>query len=162
MQLKHCFWFIYRIWIPSCWILTSCITCRIGFEQSKIDHCVWYRGNTIFFYYLDDRILIIKTAAEADKFIAEFKDPTKCKHFYDIEDCGDLMDYLGINFEKLEDGKLKLSQQHLIHTIVKEVARDWSQGQVEEDFSTFHSHSAERCGWRRHWWKSFSLPIYHW
>jgi hypothetical protein len=38
---------------------------------------------------------------------------------YDIEDMGDVNDYLGINFESLPGGKVKLSQPHLIDAILR-------------------------------------------
>jgi hypothetical protein len=40
---------------------------------------------------------------------------------YDIEDMGDINDYIGINFESLPGGKVKLSQTHLIDAILRDV-----------------------------------------
>jgi hypothetical protein len=40
---------------------------------------------------------------------------------YDIEDMGDMNDYLGIYFESLPGGKVKLSQPHLIDAILRDV-----------------------------------------
>jgi hypothetical protein len=40
---------------------------------------------------------------------------------YDIENMGDINDYLGINFESLPGGKVKLSQSHLLDAIFRDV-----------------------------------------
>ena len=40
---------------------------------------------------------------------------------YDIEDKGDITDYLRINFDKLEDGNIHLSQPQLIDQVIEEV-----------------------------------------
>ena len=93
----------------------------LGFVKSKIDECVWYKGTTIFMYFVDDGILAGPNKHEIDEIIKSFKDPTKAGNQFDIEDCGDITDYLGINFYKLPDGKLKLSQPHLIDQIIKDV-----------------------------------------
>ena len=44
----------------------------------------------------------------------DLSDIRKVKNRYVIEDQGDIKDYLGINLEYLPDGKIKLSQPHLI------------------------------------------------
>ena len=45
-----------------------------------------------------------------DAAIEDLRNPLKAKNNYDIEDRGDMADYLGINFTRLPDGRLKLSQ----------------------------------------------------
>ncbi len=40
---------------------------------------------------------------------------------YDIEDKGDIMDYLGLNFTRLDDGCIKLLQPQLIDQAITEV-----------------------------------------
>eukprot|EP00957_Ditylum_brightwellii_P095822 7300623-Ditylum_brightwellii.AAC.2 len=40
---------------------------------------------------------------------------------FNIEDKGDIEDYLGINVEKLSDGRLKISQPQIIDSIIAEV-----------------------------------------
>ena len=42
-----------RIWIQ---YLTTGLT-NMGFTQSKVDKCVWYRGDIIFTFYVDDGII---------------------------------------------------------------------------------------------------------
>jgi hypothetical protein len=43
---------------------------RLGFKQSKVDECVFYKGNTIFFAYVDDGCFVGPDAKEIDGIIA--------------------------------------------------------------------------------------------
>ena len=94
---------------------------EIGFKQSKIDECVFYRGNVMFVCYVDDGIFASPDNAAIDEAIADLSDPAKAKRTFKIDDQGDIQDYLGINFEYLANGKVKLSQPHLIDQIIKQV-----------------------------------------
>ena len=94
---------------------------NIGFKQSEIDECVYYRGKCIFLCYVDDGIFIHPDPKEIDQAIADLSDPTKAKAKFVIEDQGDIKDYLGINFEYMENGNIKLTQPHLINQIISEV-----------------------------------------
>jgi hypothetical protein len=85
----------------------------IGFKQSNSDDCVFFRGNTIFAFYVDDGIFLGPHAKEIDKAIHDLKNAG-----FDIEDKGTLKDYLGVNVEYLSNGKIKLSQPHLIDQII--------------------------------------------
>ena len=87
----------------------------IGFQQSKVDECVFFRDNVIFIVYVDDGIFASPDKQAIDKAISELKE--HC----DIEDQGDITDYLGVNVERLPNGDFKLSQPHLIRQIVDEV-----------------------------------------
>ena len=89
---------------------------KAGFEPSLVDECVFYRGKTIFMFYVDDGIFMAPTEGEIDKAIKDLKTQN-----YDIEDKGNIEDYLGINIEYLSEDKIKLSQPHLIEQIIKQV-----------------------------------------
>lgn len=89
---------------------------KLGFKQSKVDECVFYRGKLIFLCYVDDGIFASPDEAEIDLAIQQLSELK-----YDVEDKGRITDYLGINFEYLPDGKIKLSQPHLINQIIKDV-----------------------------------------
>ena len=88
----------------------------IGFRPSAVDECVFYRGNVIFLVYVDDGIFASPDASEVDKAIKELREIG-----FDIEDQGSLTDYLGVNVERLPDGRIKLSQPHLIDQIIRDV-----------------------------------------
>ena len=94
---------------------------NIGFEQSEADECVYYKGDVIFLFYVDDGIFISPTKEKVDKAIADLSNRKLSKNKYDIDDQGDISDYLGINFDLLPDGSLKLWQPHLIDQILDEV-----------------------------------------
>jgi hypothetical protein len=89
---------------------------KVGFVQSKVDECVFYRGEIIFMVYVDDGILFCPNMHEIDNGILELRAAS-----YAIEDMGNVIDYLGINFEELAGNKIKLSQPHLIDAILREV-----------------------------------------
>jgi hypothetical protein len=89
---------------------------KIGFQQSEIDECVFYRNSTIFVVYVDDGIFASPNNKEIDQAIMDLR-----KAKFDIEDKGDIKDYLGVHVTKLSDGKLKLWQPHLIEQIISDV-----------------------------------------
>jgi hypothetical protein len=89
---------------------------KIGFVQSKVDECGFYRYGVIFMVYVDDGIFFCINMDKIDQAILELRAAG-----YDIEDMGDVNDYLGINFESLPGGKVKLSQPHLIDAILRDV-----------------------------------------
>ena len=89
---------------------------EIGFVQSKIDGCLFYRGSVIFVVYVDDGIFASPNNQAIDQAIADLRAAN-----YDIEDQGTLADYLGVNVETLKDGQIKLSQPLLIDQHLNDV-----------------------------------------
>jgi hypothetical protein len=88
----------------------------LGFTQSNVDECVYYRNSTIFFCYVDDSVLIDPVASEIDRAIDELRALK-----YDITDEGEIDDYLGVKIERLQDGTIKMSQPHLIDQILDDL-----------------------------------------
>ena len=88
---------------------------RIGFKASKIDECLFYRGATIFIVYVDDGIFFDKNKDNINVAIRELKD-----NGYDIEDKGDIADYLGVNVTRLGNNLIELSQPHLIKQLLND------------------------------------------
>jgi hypothetical protein len=101
-----------RVWNKH---LTSGLV-KIGFVQSTVDACVFYRDGVIFMVYVDDGMFFCKIMDKIDQAILALR-----ADGYDIEDMGDVNDYLRINFEGLPGGKVKLSQPHLIDAILRYV-----------------------------------------
>ena len=99
--------------------LVDILTKRVGFVQSKVDACVFYRGKTMYVLYTDDSILAGPDEAEIDQII---KDMKKAKLDITIE--GDLQDFLGVNIDRKEDGTIHLTQPHLIDQILKDLRLD--------------------------------------
>ena len=89
---------------------------ELSLKQSKVDECVFYRGQTLYVLYTDDSILAGPSEKEIDQII---KDLRKAKLDLTIE--GDLQDFLGVNIEKKKDGTTHLTQPHLIAQILKDL-----------------------------------------
>jgi hypothetical protein len=88
---------------------------EIGFKQSKVDECVFYRGQTIFVVYVDDGIFAGPNEDEINSAINDLREAN-----FDIEDKGDITDYLGVRVSYERNEKIKLWQPHLIDSIVKD------------------------------------------
>jgi hypothetical protein len=95
---------------------------EVGFTQSKVDECVFYKGSVMYILYTDDSILAGPNRAEIDAVIEAIR---KAKLNITVE--GDIQDFLGINIDRKEDGTIHLTQPHLIEAILKELRLDGEQ-----------------------------------
>ena len=77
---------------------------RIGFVPSKVDECVFTRGSTMFMCYVDDGLFADKDEKNIDKAIKDLRDVG-----FDIENRGNIQDYLGIHVDFLPNNHIKLS-----------------------------------------------------
>ena len=87
---------------------------ELGFKQSKIDDCVFYKGRMVYVLYTDDSILAGPDKQEIDETIKLMNDK------FDITVEGSLSDFLGINIDRRDDGTIHLTQPHLIDQLIKE------------------------------------------
>ena len=87
----------------------------IGFEQSQIDPCMFFKQECVFIVYVDDAIMASFNKSVIDDVFNALKDK------YCMKDEGDLTDYLGVNIEHLPDNKMKLTQPHLIDEILEDL-----------------------------------------
>ena len=88
----------------------------LGYKQSKFDECIFYKGDLIFFFYVDDGIFLYPDKRKVDDAIKELNHANM-----DLEDQGALADCLGINFAYQHDGSIIMSQPQLIDQIIKDV-----------------------------------------
>ena len=88
---------------------------ELGFKQSQIDDCVFYRGDVIFIVYVDDGIFLGSSDEQLSGIITEMRNLE-----LDIEDQGHPADYVGVNIKRLKDGSIGLSQRGLIDTIIQD------------------------------------------
>ena len=88
---------------------------KIGFKQSKVAPCIFYRNNLLFFFYVDDGVFDGPNEDEIKVAVEQLQ-----KNF-DLEYQGDLSDYIGVNFQQLTGGRIKISQPYLIQQIIEEV-----------------------------------------
>ena len=88
------------------------------FTQSKVDPCVFFKGNLILVIYVDDLIAFCPEDKPIDDFIESMKQAKP--QSYILEDQGDLKDYLGIEIVR-EGDQIHITQKHLIQKIISQV-----------------------------------------
>jgi hypothetical protein len=99
-----------------------------GYVQSLIDLCVYYKGKTVFMVYVDNGIFSGPDSAEIDELISSLANDTRYQT-YQITDEGPVEDYLGVHIQHLEDGRISLTQPHLIRQILEDLGlQDNSNG----------------------------------
>jgi hypothetical protein len=81
-----------------------------------VDECVIYKGKTIFIVYVDDGIFFGPDLKAIEKAMKNLD-----AQGFNLDLMGDVKDYLGINFERLADDRVKMSQPQLIEQILKDV-----------------------------------------
>ena len=86
---------------------------KIGFKQSKVDECVFYKGKFVYALYTDDSILERLDPTEIDNLLKQMR---KTK-LYIIEE-GTLEIFLGVNIDRKPDGSIHLTQARLIENIL--------------------------------------------
>ena len=107
-----------RVWYK---YLSKKLTKELGFKQSKIDECLFYRGKTLYLLYTDDSILAGPDQQEINQIIKEIKEIG-----LDITEEGKIEDFLGVNIRR-EDHSIHLTQPHLIDQILKDMNLDHSK-----------------------------------
>jgi hypothetical protein len=105
-----------RVWNE---YLAEILIKKVGFVQSKVDRCVFYRDKVMYVLYTDDSILAGPDEAEIDRVIEDIKQAG-----LNITIEGDLQDFLGINIDRKPDGSIHLTQPHLIDQILKDLRLD--------------------------------------
>jgi hypothetical protein len=100
-----------RVWNK---YLSRKLTEELGFKQSKVDECVYYRGKTLYVLYTDDSLL----AGPDENEIQQIIDELQTKSMLSITVEGDLADFLGVSIERKEDGTIHMTQPHLIEQIL--------------------------------------------
>ena len=84
-----------------------------GFEQSKVDKCLFYRGKVIYAIYHDDSIVAGPDEQKIEDVIKQ-----KRENKLDIAEEVTLEDFIGVNIERMDDGTIHLPQPHLINQIL--------------------------------------------
>ena len=103
-----------RVWNK---YLTEKLIKDLGFKQSRVDECVFYRGKTLYVLYTDDSLLAGPDRNEIDQIIEELQ--SKAKLAITVE--GDLADFLGVNIERRSNGTIHMTQPHLIDQILDDL-----------------------------------------
>ena len=95
-----------RVWNK---YLSKLLIEKVGFRQSKIDECVYYKGTTLYVLYTDDSILAGPNKDKIEKILKQIKQAG-----LNITYEGDISYFLGINITKESNGNVELKQLHLI------------------------------------------------
>ena len=85
----------------------------VGFEQSKIDECIFYCNCVIFIAYVDDGLYLGNYDWQFTDIIKELVDLG-----YNIEDQGHPANYVGVNICKTKEGYYEFTQCSLIESII--------------------------------------------
>ena len=91
----------------------------IGFKQSAIDECVFYRGQCLYVLYTDDSIL---TGPDDEILDETIKDMKKIGLDITVED--NVSEFLGVKITRHDDGTIEFTQPHLIQQILKDLRLD--------------------------------------
>ena len=83
---------------------------KVGFKQSIIDKCVFYKEDMIYVLYNDDSILEGPSEQQIQA--------TKQEIGLQLTIEGDLEDFLGVNIDRTSKGAIHLTQPHLINSIL--------------------------------------------
>jgi len=96
---------------------------KIGFVQSRINPCIFTRGQTLYALYTDNSILASSSEKEIDKIMEDMR-----AIGLDITDKGNVLDFLGVKIEKKigsdRQPTIHLTQPHLINSILKDLQLD--------------------------------------
>ncbi len=95
-----------RVWNK---FLSNKLVNELGFKQSKVDKCVYYRGKTLYVLYTDDSLLAGPDKDEIQTIIDELQQMAKLQ----ITVEGDLADFLGVSIKRKTDGTIHLIEQIL-------------------------------------------------
>ena len=87
----------------------------IGFKQSKVDPCLFYKGNLLFILYVDDAVCLTPKEEDAKQVFADLQSKG-----YVLTDEGPLSAFLGLQVNKTKDG-IELAQPAFIERIIKQV-----------------------------------------
>ncbi|KAL7457129.1 hypothetical protein ACHAXS_000396, partial [Conticribra weissflogii] len=108
----------------------------IGFKQSKVDECVFYRSGVIFIVYIDDGIFLGKSDKQLKSIIQEIKSTG-----LDVEDQGYPSNYVGVNIHKHANGTYKFTQRTLIDSIIEDVGVQANHTKPVPAKATLHLHA---------------------
>jgi Reverse transcriptase (RNA-dependent DNA polymerase) len=89
----------------------------IGFVQSALNPCVFYKGRAMYVLYTDDSILTGPDEAELDAIIAEIQSTG-------LKSEANLDDFLGVNIDCRDNGTVHLTQSRLIDSILGNLGLD--------------------------------------
>ena len=106
-----------RVWNKH--LVSKLTSKQVGFTQSQVDECVFYKGSCIYVLYTDDSILAGPDETELEQLI---QDMQKAGLKLTVE--GDITDFLGVQVDRKSDGTIHMTQPHLIDNILQDLRLD--------------------------------------
>jgi len=88
----------------------------VGFVQSDIDKCVFYKNSMVYVLYTDDSILAGPNNKDLQQAIEDIKNTG-----LNLTIEGTLEDFLGIRLDRSDDGNIHMHQPHLIQQILDDM-----------------------------------------
>jgi hypothetical protein len=88
---------------------------EMGFVKSKIDECVFYYKSCLVLIYVDDSIIMGPMESQIQEVIR------KISERFNIQEEGDMCEFLGIEVQRGKDGSLSLRQPQLFDSILKDL-----------------------------------------
>ena len=102
-----------RVWNK---YLVDILVNKVGFTQSEVDECVFYKGKSMYVLYTDDSILAGPDQAELQEIIEQMENAK-----LEIMVEGDLQDFLGVKIDHKKDGSIHMTQPILSDQILKDL-----------------------------------------
>ena len=88
----------------------------LGFKLTESDPCIYVRGSNVIVLYVDDCIIMSNSGKEANAVFKEIND-----RGYKMTDEGTMGEYLRILITHNPDGTYRMSQPHLIDSIISSI-----------------------------------------
>jgi len=92
------------------------ILLKLGFVQSQVDECVYFRKGLIYLLNTDDSILASWNESEIKQAIEDIQSSG-----LKITIEGSLADFVCVNIQRMKDGKVKMSQPQLAKQICQDL-----------------------------------------
>jgi hypothetical protein len=86
----------------------------MGFVQSRVDKCLYYKKNIFLILYVDDCGISYKNEEDLDEFISELQ-----RRGFKLTKEGTFAEFLGIKYRTDQEGNIHLSQEGLIKKILE-------------------------------------------
>ncbi|CAJ1930221.1 unnamed protein product [Cylindrotheca closterium] len=86
---------------------------KCGLKQSKIDPCLFYKPGMMVVLYVDDAGIGAADPQDVDRLIDQLRDLG-----FELKKEGNFNEFLGIKFDKRDDGSIELTQTGLIDKIL--------------------------------------------
>jgi hypothetical protein len=103
-------------------LLKTALEARGYEKQSNADSCVFLGKDSIVLVYVDDCIVLNKRGSKAaDNLIKSLQEG---KENFDFTDDGNLDKYLGVDVKRHKDGRIELTQKHLIQRFLDVIGQD--------------------------------------